>query len=106
MLKIVNIKKTFNPGTVNEVKALQGISLEIEDGSFVCVLGTNGSGKSTLLNAVAGTFIIDEGSIILDNNDITKWQEHKRAKLKESFPKILSAEQLLICQFRKPYFGY
>lgn len=81
MLKIVNIKKTFNAGTVNEVKALQGISLEIEDGSFVCVLGTNGSGKSTLLNAVAGTFFIDEGSIILDNNDITKWQEHKRAKL-------------------------
>lgn len=80
MLKINNIAKTFNAGTVNEVKALQGVSLEIEDGSFVCVLGTNGSGKSTMLNAVAGSFIVDEGSINLDGTDITKWSEHKRAK--------------------------
>ncbi len=80
MLKINNIKKTFNAGTVNEVKALQGISIEIEEGSFVCVLGTNGSGKSTMLNAVAGTFFVDEGKIILNNVDITKWDEHKRAK--------------------------
>jgi putative tryptophan/tyrosine transport system ATP-binding protein len=79
MLKIENIKKTFNTGTANEVKALQGVSLEIEEGSFVCVLGTNGSGKSTMLNAVAGTFLIDEGSITLDEVDITKWSEHKRA---------------------------
>jgi len=79
MLKIENIKKTFNEGTVNEVKALQGVSIEIEEGSFVCVLGTNGSGKSTMLNAVAGTFLVDEGKITLDNIDITKWSEHKRA---------------------------
>jgi len=79
MLKIDNIKKTFNAGTANEVKALQGVSIEIEEGSFVCVLGTNGSGKSTMLNAVAGTFLVDEGSIILDEIDITKWSEHKRA---------------------------
>lgn len=79
MLKIENIKKTFNEGTVNEVKALQGVSIEIEEGSFVCVLGTNGSGKSTMLNAVAGTFLVDEGRITLDNIDITKWSEHKRA---------------------------
>jgi len=79
MLNIQNIYKTFNAGTVNEVKALQGVSIEIEEGSFVCVLGTNGSGKSTMLNAVAGTFFVDEGSINLDGVDITKWSEHKRA---------------------------
>jgi len=79
MLKVSNLKKTFNEGTVNEVKALQGISFEIEEGSFVCVLGTNGSGKSTALNAVAGTFIVDEGKITLDDVDITNWSEHKRA---------------------------
>lgn len=61
MLKITNIKKTFNPGTVNEVRAIDGVTIEIEQGSFVCVLGTNGSGKSTTLNAVAGTFMVDEG---------------------------------------------
>jgi putative tryptophan/tyrosine transport system ATP-binding protein len=80
MLKIENIKKTFNPGTANEVKALQGIAFEVEKGSFVCILGTNGSGKSTALNAVAGSFMVDEGSIILDGVDITKWSEHKRAR--------------------------
>lgn len=80
MLKIENLVKTFNPGTVNEVRALQGINLEIETGSFVCVLGTNGSGKSTLLNAVAGCFIPDSGKIILNETEITKWEEHKRAK--------------------------
>jgi putative ABC transport system ATP-binding protein len=80
MLSIENIKKTFNTGTVNEVKALQGVSLRIDEGDFVCVLGTNGSGKSTLLNAVAGMFPVDEGSIKLDGTDITKWSEHKRAR--------------------------
>jgi putative tryptophan/tyrosine transport system ATP-binding protein len=80
MLKIENIKKTFNAGTVNEVKALQDVSIEIEEGSFVCVLGTNGSGKSTMLNAVAGTFLVDDGKISLDGVDITKWSEHRRAQ--------------------------
>jgi putative ABC transport system ATP-binding protein len=61
MLEIRNIRKTFHPGTPNEVRALQGIDLQIEDGSFVVVIGTNGSGKSTLLNAVAGTFFVDVG---------------------------------------------
>ncbi len=81
MLKIQNIKKTFNAGTINEVKALQNVSITIEEGSFVCVLGTNGSGKSTLLNAVAGTFLIDEGSISIDGTEISKWGEYKRATL-------------------------
>ncbi len=80
MLKIENIKKTFNPGTINEVHALRGVSLEIEEGSFVCILGTNGSGKSTALNAAAGNFVVDEGKIILDDIDITNWSEHRRAK--------------------------
>jgi putative ABC transport system ATP-binding protein len=80
MLKINNIRKTFNPGTANEVQALRGVNIEIEEGSFVCVLGTNGSGKSTTLNAVAGTFHVDEGNISLDGVDITRWSEHQRAK--------------------------
>lgn len=80
MLKINHISKIFNPGTVNEVIALKDVSITIDEGSFVCVLGTNGSGKSTTLNAVAGTFIVDEGSIHLDGTEITKWGEHKRAK--------------------------
>ena len=81
MLTIRGIRKTFNPGTVNEVRALQGVDLTIEPGSFVIVLGMNGSGKSTLLNAVAGSFYVDEGTIQIANHDVTKWPEHKRAKL-------------------------
>ncbi len=80
MLKTVSIFKTFNPNTANEVKALQGVDLELEEGGFVCVLGTNGSGKSTFLNALAGSFELDDGKIILDGINITKWPEHKRAK--------------------------
>lgn len=81
MLTLSGIRKTFNPGTVNEVRALQGVDLTIEPGSFVIVLGMNGSGKSTLLNAVAGSFYVDEGTIRLANQGVTKWPEHKRAKL-------------------------
>ena len=81
MLKVENIYKTFNPGTINEVQALQGVDFTLEEGGFVCVLGTNGSGKSTTLNAIAGTFPLDQGNILIDNINITKWPEHKRAKL-------------------------
>ena len=81
MLSLSRIRKTFNPDTVNEVRALQGVDLTIEPGSFVIVLGMNGSGKSTLLNAVAGSFYVDEGSIHLAGHDVTKWPEHKRARL-------------------------
>ncbi len=81
MLEITDICKTFHAGTPNEVRALQGVSLTIERGSFVCVIGTNGSGKSTLLNAVAGAFPLDSGRIVLDGTDITRWPEHRRAKL-------------------------
>jgi putative tryptophan/tyrosine transport system ATP-binding protein len=79
MLEISNLYKTFNAGTINEVNALQDVSLSVEDGSFVCVLGTNGSGKSTLLNAIAGNYLPDSGSIILKGQNITKWPEHRRA---------------------------
>jgi putative ABC transport system ATP-binding protein len=80
MLDIDNIRKTFYAGTPNEVRALQGVDLKIEDGSFVIVIGTNGSGKSTLLNAVAGSFYVDTGRLRLKGHDITRWPEHRRAK--------------------------
>ncbi|HEV8715987.1 MAG TPA: ATP-binding cassette domain-containing protein [Candidatus Binatia bacterium] len=79
MLEINTIRKIFNPGTPNEVRALQGVGLTINEGSFVIVIGTNGSGKSTLLNAVAGTFLVDSGTLRLERNDITRWPEHRRA---------------------------
>jgi putative ABC transport system ATP-binding protein len=81
MLSLSGIRKTFHPGTVNEVRALQGVDLEVAEGSFVQLLGMNGSGKSTLLNAVAGSFTLDAGSIRLDGIDITRWPEHRRAAL-------------------------
>lgn len=81
MLELTGIRKTFNAGTPNEVRSLQGVDLKLEEGSFVIIIGTNGSGKSTLLNAVAGTFFVDEGSIRLDNTDVTAWPEFKRAKM-------------------------
>lgn len=79
ILKITSLSKTFNAGTVNEVKALKGISCEIARGNFVILVGTNGSGKSTLLNAVAGTFLPDSGRIYLSGKNVTRWPEHRRA---------------------------
>lgn len=79
MLKINEITKTFNVGTVNEKTALRNVSLSIEEGEFLTVIGGNGSGKSTLLNCVAGVYSVDEGSIIIDNTDVTNVTEHKRA---------------------------
>src|SRR5688572_3701934 len=81
MLDLSRIRKTFNPDSVNEVRALQGVDLSIEEGSFVVVLGMNGSGKSTLLNAVAGSFFVDEGTIRIGGQDVTRWPEHRRARL-------------------------
>jgi putative tryptophan/tyrosine transport system ATP-binding protein len=81
MLEISDVHKTFHPRTPNEVRALRGVSLSLERGSFVCVIGTNGSGKSTLLNAIAGAFLPDSGHIELDGIEITRWPEHRRAKL-------------------------
>lgn len=80
MLKLQSIRKTFHAGTVNEVRALRGVSLSLEPGTFLIVLGGNGSGKSTLLNAVAGTFPIDQGQIVVAGQDVTRWPEHRRAR--------------------------
>ena len=80
MLKINNIVKVFNAGTVNEKTALNGLSLHLEEGDFCTVIGGNGAGKSTMLNAVAGVFQVDQGSIVIDGIDVTKLPEHKRAK--------------------------
>ena len=80
MLELRNIHKTFNPGTVNAKKALDGLNLTLHDGDFVTVIGGNGAGKSTMLNAISGTFAVDEGQILLDGKDITRLPEHKRAQ--------------------------
>src|SRR5437899_5202043 len=80
MLEAKRIAKTFNAGTPNEVRSLQGVDLAIDDASFVIVIGTNGSGKSTLLNAIAGTVLVDSGSIHLEGQDLTRWPEHRRAQ--------------------------
>lgn len=81
MLEITRLTKTFNPGTPNEVRALRDVSLRLERGSFLIIIGTNGSGKSTLLNAVAGTFLADFGTLMLADQNITRWPEHRRARL-------------------------
>ena len=79
MLELINISKTFNPGTVNAKTALNNLNLTLNDGDFVTVIGGNGAGKSTMLNAVAGTIQVDTGSILLDGKDITRLPEYKRA---------------------------
>lgn len=80
MLEIKNVFKTFNPDTVNEKHALNGIDLTLNEGDFVTVIGGNGAGKSTMLNMVAGVYPVDSGSIVIDGIDVTKLPEHKRAK--------------------------
>ena len=81
MLELSAVSKTFFPGTVNARTALSQVDLSIADGEFVTVIGGNGAGKSTLLNAVAGTYPIDAGRIVLAGQDITRWPEHRRARL-------------------------
>lgn len=79
MLRVENVWKTFNAGTVNEKTALSGLNLHLNEGDFVTVIGGNGAGKSTMLNAVAGVWPVDEGKIFIDSVDVTKLPEHKRA---------------------------
>ena len=79
MLELKNVCKTFNPGTVNAKVALNDLNLKLNDGDFVTVIGGNGAGKSTMLNAIAGSFLIDSGSIVIDGQNITNLPEHKRA---------------------------
>ena len=80
MLEIKDIHKTFNAGTVNEKRALNGVNLHLEEGDFVTIIGGNGAGKSTTLNAVAGVWPVDAGRICIGGTDVTKLPEHKRAK--------------------------
>lgn len=80
MLEISSVYKTFNAGTVNEKVALGGLSLTLADGDFVTVIGGNGAGKSTMLNVVSGAYPVDEGSIFIDGQNVTRLPEHRRAK--------------------------
>lgn len=80
MLEISNVHKTFNLGTINEKKALQGVNLHLNQGDFVTIIGGNGAGKSTMLNMIAGVYPIDTGKIVIDGNDISREPEYKRAK--------------------------
>lgn len=80
MLELKNITKVFNAGTINEKVALNNLSLTLNEGDFVTVIGGNGAGKSTMLNAVAGTYPVDAGSILIGGQDVTRLSEHRRAK--------------------------
>ena len=88
MLKLDNIHKTFNPGTINEKIALNGVNLTLNEGDFVTVIGGNGAGKSTTLNAIAGVWPIDSGKIYIGGDDVTKLSEHKRAKYLDVYFRI------------------
>lgn len=80
MLELNHIYKTFYPGTINEKKAIQDLSLRVEDGDFISIIGANGAGKSTLFNCISGVFLTDQGSILLDGEDITVVPEHIRSR--------------------------
>ena len=109
MLKLDHIKKTFNPGTVNEKRALNDLSLHLAPGDFVTVLGSNGAGKSTMFNAIAGAFQPDSGSVVLDGRDITSLPDYKRSKfigrmfqdpLKGTAPSMTIEENLALAYLR------
>ncbi|HOJ17984.1 MAG: ATP-binding cassette domain-containing protein [Ignavibacteriales bacterium] len=109
MIQLSNINKIFNPGTVNEVKALTNINLEVNNGDFVTIIGTNGSGKTTLLNLITGSFFPDTGIISIDGKNVTREKDYKRARYisrvfqnpySGSAPKMTIAENLLIAYTR------
>ena len=109
MLQLNDLHKTFNPGTVNEKVALNGVSLHMEAGDFATIVGSNGAGKSTLFNAITGGFIADEGSIVLGGQDITFEPEHQRSKvighlfqdpLKGTAPNMTIEENLALAYLR------
>lgn len=79
MLELKNVKKTFNKGTINEKKALDGVNLKMEPGDFITVIGGNGAGKSTMLNMIAGVYPIDSGAVIIDGKNVTRQPDYKRA---------------------------
>ena len=110
MLRIEHISKTFNPGTVNEKTALSDLSLHLKPGDFASIIGSNGAGKSTLLGAIAGSFIVDSGSIALDGRDITFTPDHRRSvvigrlfqdPLRGTAPSMTIEENLALAYTRK-----
>ena len=114
MLTLKHISKTFNPGSVNEKKALEGVDLHLDDGDFVTVIGGNGAGKSTLFNAIAGVFYVDEGRVELDGRDVTFLPEYKRAReigrlfqdpLKGTAPRMTIEENLSLAYLRTAKHG-
>lgn len=109
MISIKNVNKVFNPGSINEVKALTDINFEVSDGDFVTIIGTNGSGKSTLMNAISGSIIPDSGTIEIDGIDVTKQKDFERAKyiarvfqnpFSGTAPRMTIAENLLMAYYR------
>lgn len=109
MLTLTNLRKTFAPGTVNEKVALDGVNLHLEKGDFVTILGSNGAGKSTLFGAIAGSFLPDQGSVVLDGSDITRLPDYKRSKyigrlfqdpLKGTAPNMTIEENLALAYLR------
>ena len=109
MLKLENISLTFNPGTVNEKKALENLNLQLDKGDFVTILGSNGAGKSTLFNTIAGTYLPDSGRVYLDGKDITSLPDYKRSKeigrlfqdpLKGTAPNMTIEENLALAFLR------
>ena len=109
MLTLSNLRKTFAPGTVNEKVALDGVNLHLNPGDFVTILGFNGAGKSTLFGAIAGSFLPDQGSVVLDGTDITKLPDYKRSKyigrlfqdpLKGTAPNMTIEENLALAYLR------
>lgn len=114
MLEIINAVKVFAPGTPNEMKALNGLNLTLQDGEFVTIIGSNGAGKSTLFNAICGNFWLDEGTIILGGEKITYKSEHKRAKvigrifqdpMKGTAPNLTIEENLALAYSRSKHAG-
>ena len=109
MLKLENVSLTFNPGTVNEKKALTDLSLHLQRGDFVTILGSNGAGKSTLFNTIAGSYIPDSGKVFLDGRDITNLPDYRRSKeigrlfqdpLKGTAPNMTIEENLALAYLR------
>lgn len=109
MLEITDLSKTFNAGTVNEKKALNHLSLHVNDGDFITIIGANGAGKSTLFNAIAGNFPVDSGKIVLDDQNITYMKEYRRSvyigrlfqdPLKGTAPSMTIEENLALAYLR------
>lgn len=115
MLEIVNISKTFNKGGAFEKKALENVSLSVNDGDFISIIGANGAGKSTLFNAICGSFLTDGGKIVLDGRDITMTPSHKRSKrigrlfqdpMKGTAPGMSIEENLYLASGRGGWMGH